>query len=56
MTGTTKLTNQAPQHSNRSKTVDFILRGADKRRRIAYGKAKQLQQELGVIPVLQSVK
>lgn len=41
---------------NIAQPVYFILRGAEKRRAIATGKAKHLQRELGVIPRLTSVK
>jgi hypothetical protein len=41
---------------NTTSAVQFIQRGADKRRAIAYGKARELQRELGVIPRLTSIK
>jgi hypothetical protein len=40
---------------NTARGVLFILKGADKRRSIAYNKARLLQQELGVIPRLVKV-
>lgn len=36
--------------------VHFVIRGAEKRRTMAYAKAKMLQSELGVVPHLVSVK
>lgn len=36
--------------------VHFVIRGAEKRRSLAYAKAKMLQRELGVIPRLTCVK
>ena len=36
--------------------VHFVIKGAEKRRHMAYAKAKMLQTELGVIPHLVSVK
>ena len=41
---------------NTSFAVQFILKGAEKRRSLAYAKAKTLQRDLGVIPRLSSVK
>ncbi len=36
--------------------VHFVIKGAEKRRSMAYAKAKMLQSELGVVPHLVSVK
>lgn len=41
---------------NTASSIHFIIRGAEKRRQLAYSKAKMLQTELGVIPHLVSVK
>ncbi|MDX2084981.1 MAG: hypothetical protein SFZ03_06300 [Candidatus Melainabacteria bacterium] len=41
---------------NTSYAFQFVVRGAEKRRLLAYDKAKVLQRELGVIPTLVSVK
>lgn len=41
---------------NTAFSVHFVIRGAEKRRHIAYAKAKMLQSELGVVPHLVSVK
>lgn len=41
---------------NTAFAVHFVIKGAEKRRTIAYAKAKMLQQELGVIPKLVCVK
>jgi hypothetical protein len=41
---------------NTNFAVQFVLRGAEKRRDLAYSKAKTLQRELGVIPKLVSIK
>ena len=41
---------------NTAFSVHFIVKGAEKRRSIAYAKAKMLQSELGVTPHLVSVK
>lgn len=41
---------------NTSFSVHFVIKGAEKRRHMAYAKAKMLQSELGVIPRLVSVK
>lgn len=41
---------------NTAYSIHFILKGAEKRRHIAYKKAKTLQRELGVVPNLVSVK
>ena len=41
---------------NTSFSVNFVIRGAEKRRTMAYAKAKMLQSELGVIPHLVKVK
>jgi len=41
---------------NTSTAVNFVLRGAEKRRHLAYERAKSLQRELGVIPRLVCVK
>ncbi|MGE0199412.1 MAG: hypothetical protein AB7P76_00435 [Candidatus Melainabacteria bacterium] len=49
------LSNRIPAR-NTANTVHFIIRGAEKRRQLAFAKAKMLQSELGVIPHLKSVK
>ncbi len=41
---------------NIAPSVAFILRGSERRRNMAMSKARQLQQELGVLPRLTSVK
>lgn len=41
---------------NTAFSIHFIIRGAEKRRNLAYSKAKMLQRELGVIPRLTCVK
>jgi hypothetical protein len=41
---------------NTAFSVHFVIRGAEKRRGMAYSKAKSLQRELGVIPRLTCVK
>jgi hypothetical protein len=41
---------------NTTFSVHFVIRGAEKRRSLAFGKAKMLQNELGVTPTLTSVK
>jgi len=41
---------------NTAFSVHFVIRGAEKRRHMAYAKAKMLQSELGVVPHLVSVK
>jgi hypothetical protein len=41
---------------NTAFSVHFVIRGAEKRRSLAFAKAKMLQGELGVIPHLASVK
>jgi len=41
---------------NTAFSVHFIVKGAEKRRSLAYAKAKMLQSELGVTPHLVSVK
>ena len=41
---------------NTAYSVHFVIKGAEKRRTMAYAKAKMLQSELGVIPHLVSVK
>ncbi len=41
---------------NTAFSVHFVIRGAEKRRSMAYAKAKMLQSELGVVPHLVSVK
>jgi hypothetical protein len=42
--------------SNLSNAVEFLLKGAKKRRSLAMAKAKMIQGELGVIPRLISIK
>jgi len=41
---------------NTAFSVNFVVKGAEKRRSMAYAKAKMLQSELGVIPHLVKVK
>ncbi|WP_373532362.1 hypothetical protein [Vampirovibrio sp.] len=41
---------------NTAFSVHFVIKGAEKRRSLAYAKAKVLQNELGVTPHLVSVK
>jgi hypothetical protein len=41
---------------NTAFAVHFVIKGAEKRRSLAYAKAKMLQRELGVIPRLTCVK
>ncbi len=41
---------------NRSYAVQFIVKGANKRRQLAYDRARDLQQEMGVLPALRCVK
>lgn len=41
---------------NTAFSVHFVIKGAEKRRSMAYAKAKLLQSELGVTPHLVSVK
>ncbi|HEY9744806.1 MAG TPA: hypothetical protein V6C99_01160 [Oculatellaceae cyanobacterium] len=41
---------------NTAFSVHFVIKGAEKRRSMAYAKAKILQSELGVVPHLVSVK
>jgi hypothetical protein len=41
---------------NTAYSVHFVIKGAEKRRSLAYAKAKILQSELGVTPHLVSVK
>lgn len=41
---------------NTAYSVHFVVKGAEKRRTMAYAKAKMLQSELGVIPHLVQVK
>ncbi len=41
---------------NTSFSIHFIIKGAEKRRDLAYTRAKALQRELGVIPTLVCVK
>jgi hypothetical protein len=48
--------NQRRPVKNTAFSVHFIVRGAEKRRSIAYAKAKMLQSELGVVPHLVSIK
>ncbi|MBY0450880.1 MAG: hypothetical protein K2X01_09685 [Cyanobacteria bacterium] len=47
---------QRVANRNTAFAVHFVVKGAEKRRNLAYGKAKTLQRELGVIPKLVSVK
>jgi hypothetical protein len=48
-------TRRVPER-NVSTAVQFVVKGSQKRRQMAYQKAKMLQRELGVIPKLVSVK
>jgi len=48
--------NQRKPVKNTSFSIHFVIKGAEKRRNLAYGKARMLQTELGVIPHLVSVK
>lgn len=41
---------------NTAFSIHFVIKGAEKRRTMAYAKAKMLQSELGVVPHLVSVK
>ncbi len=41
---------------NTSFSIHFVIKGAEKRRQLAYSRAKALQRELGVIPTLTCVK
>ncbi len=41
---------------NTSFAIHFVIKGAEKRRSLAYLRAKTLQRELGVIPKLVCVK
>ena len=41
---------------NTAYSVNFVVKGAEKRRTMAYAKAKMLQSELGVIPHLKQIK
>lgn len=47
--------NRQPSR-NTGLAIHFIIRGAEKRRNLAYDKAKTLQRELGVIPRLICIK
>jgi hypothetical protein len=49
-------TNQRKPLKNTAFSVHFVIKGAEKRRSMAYAKAKLLQSELGVTPHLVSVK
>lgn len=48
--------NQRRPAKNTSSAVGFVIRGAQKRRQLAYERARSLQRELGVIPHLVCVK
>ncbi len=48
--------NQRKPLKNTAFSVHFVIKGAEKRRSMAYAKAKILQSELGVAPHLVSVK
>lgn len=48
--------NQRKPNKNTAFPVHFVIKGAEKRRSMAYAKAKMLQSELGVVPHLVSVK
>ncbi|HEY9687246.1 MAG TPA: hypothetical protein V6C52_09745 [Coleofasciculaceae cyanobacterium] len=48
--------NQRKPSKNTAFPVHFVIKGAEKRRTMAYAKAKMLQSELGVTPHLVSVK
>lgn len=43
-------------NSNISNSVQFLLRGAKKRRSMAIAQAKMIQGDLGVIPRVMAVK
>jgi hypothetical protein len=49
-------TSQRVAARNTCLAIHFVIRGAEKRRHLAYDKAKTLQRELGVIPRLTCVK
>lgn len=48
--------DQRKPTKNTAFSVHFVIKGAEKRRTLAYAKAKMLQSELGVTPHLVSVK
>ena len=48
-------TMQIPSN-NSSKSIMFILRGAQKRRSMAMARAKMIQGEQGIVPKLTAVK
>lgn len=48
--------SQRQPTKNTAFPVHFVIKGAEKRRTMAYAKAKMLQSELGVVPHLVSVK
>ena len=56
MRHTPNLQRQRTPERNVSTAVQFVVKGSQKRRQLAYQKAKMLQRELGVIPTLVSVK
>lgn len=41
--------------ANEARAVGFIIRGAQKRRQLAFGKARRVQVEMGVAPRLVSL-
>lgn len=41
---------------NTSFSIHFVIKGSQKRRELAYARAKNLQRDLGVIPVLKCIK
>lgn len=47
--------NEVPV-SNISASVQFLLRGAKKRRAMAYTNIKMIQSEMGVMPKIAAVK
>ena len=48
--------NERKPGKNTAFPVHFVIKGAEKRRTMAFAKAKMLQSELGVTPHLVSVK
>lgn len=45
-----------PPRRNTAYSVHFVIRGSKKRRELAYARARNLQRDLGVLPVLKCVK
>lgn len=48
--------NRRQPKRNTAFSVHFVVKGSKKRRELAYARAKNLQRDLGVIPVLKCVK